>query len=419
MTGLGIGLLATAMIFSGSVEARTALDPDRLYGRVRTSEGETIEGYMRWGLTESHWVDVLDAFKQIPLEWEREAESLDPEYAEERRRARTLVAFGIRLTWDVDDDEDLRLSESGIRFIHVRSVVPIDARSALVTLTSGEELTLRSAPSNIGRTMRAVEVEVPGAEVIEVPWQDLERVDFMEAPARVPAPSDQRLFGTVETWSNATFTGFVSWDLDEIFDTDVLDGREHGVDREILFGDIRRIEWASDRSARVYLRRGDELELRGTNDVDRNNRGIEISDPHFGRLTVRWKDFKSIAFETPAQPTPRPSFEPGSPIWGVVMARDGRVIEGEIRWGNNKAQWWEFLDDWSGDLDFDIEFGAIQEMRKATEHRVVLLLRDGRRLEVEGTAEAEGRHRGVFVKPEGRARRLVRWRDVDRVVFSR
>ena len=43
----------------------------------------------------------------------------------------------------------------------------------------------------------------------------------------------------------------------------------------------------------------------------------------------------------------------------------------------------------------------------------------GRRLEVEGTAEAEGRHRGVFVKPEGRARRLVRWRDVDRVVFSR
>ena len=419
MTGLGVGLLATAMMFSGSAEARAAPDPDRLYGRVRTSDGETIEGYVRWDRTESHWIDVLDGLKQIPREWEREAESLDPEYAEEKRRARSLVAFGIRLTWDVDDDEDLRLSESGIRFTHVRSLVPIDARSAVVTLTSGEELTLRSASSDIGRTMRGVEVDVPGAETIQVAWQDLERVDFMEAPARVPAPSDQRLFGTVETWSNVTLTGYVSWDLDEIFDTDILDGREHGVDHEILFGNIRRIEWESDRSARVYLRNGDDLELRGTNDVNRDNRGIEISDPHFGRVTVRWEDFKSIAFETRAETAPRPSFEPGRPIWGVVMAHDGRVIEGEIRWGNDEAQWWEFLDGWSGDLDFDVEFGAIQELRKANENRLLILLRDGRRLELDSTTDVDGRHLGVFVKPEGRARRLVRWRDVDRVVFSR
>ena len=61
-----------------------------------------------------------------------------------------------------DDDEDALLEESAIRFAHVRSLVPIDARNARVTLTSGEEFTLRSGSSDIGRSMRGVEIEVPG-----------------------------------------------------------------------------------------------------------------------------------------------------------------------------------------------------------------------------------------------------------------
>ena len=46
----------------------------------------------------------------------------------------------------------------------------------------------------------------------------------------------------------------------------------------------------------MLLRSGDQLLLRGTNDVDRDNRGIEISDVAFGRVTVPWEEFMSISF---------------------------------------------------------------------------------------------------------------------------
>ena len=419
MTGIGVGVLFAFAMFTGTPERPAVADPDRLYGRVLTSDGEAFEGYLRWDRNESHWTDFLDGLKEIPLEWEREAESLDPEYAAEKRRDRSLVAFGVRLTWDIDDDEDALLEESAIRFAHVRSLAPIDARNARVTLTSGEEFTLRSGSSDIGRSMRGVEIEVPGAETIEVEWRDLERVDFMEAPASAADPGTRRLHGVVETWSDVTLTGYVSWDLDEIFDTDILDGRSDGVEYEIPFGDIRRIEWESDRSARVFLRTGEELELRGTNDVDRDNRGIEVADPAFGRTIVRWEDFKSVDFDVPAEQAMKPSFDAGSPIWGIVMARDGRAIEGEVRWGNDEEKRWESLDGWNGELDYDVEFGAIEEIQKVGDDRVLVTLRDGRRLELEDTTDVDDRHRGVYVKPEGRARRLVRWSDFDRVRFSR
>jgi hypothetical protein len=211
----------------------------------------------------------------------------------------------------------------------------------------------------------------------------------------------------------------VSWDLDEILGTDILDGRDSGEDHEIPFAEIRRIEWESDRSARVFLHSGKELELRGTNDVDRDNRGIEVSDPGFGRVIVKWEEFKSVDFGAAPAGLQRPSFDPGSPLRGTVTALDGRVIEGEVRWGNDEAQRWEFISGWHGDVDFDIEFGAIAEIRRVGEDRVVVLLRDGRRFELEDTPDVDDRHRGVFVKPDGRARRLVRWQDFDRVVFSR
>ena len=48
-----------------------------------------------------------------------------------------------------------------------------------------------------------------------------------------------------------------------------------------------------------------------------------------------------------------------------------------------------------------------------------MTLFDGRTLELEGADDVDRDNRGVFVKPEGRARRLVRWIDFDRVVFTR
>jgi hypothetical protein len=113
------------------------------------------------------------------------------------------------------------------------------------------------------------------------------------------------------------------------------------------------------------------------------------------------------------------SVDAGAPIEGTVEARDGRSITGEIRWDNDEAALWETLDGWFGGVDFDIEFGAIRSVHRLDDERVRVVLLDGRELELEDDQDVSEDNRGIFVKPDGRARRLVRWRDLDHVVFVR
>jgi hypothetical protein len=410
----GIGAALALMLMFGSVDDPAA---DRLYGRVLTSDGRTVEGYIRWDRNESNWTDFLDGLKEIPADFVQEAERLDPEFAAAQRRQRSLVAFGVRLTWDEDDEADALTSTSAIRFGHLASLEALDSRSAMVTLRSGEQIRLSSSSTDIGRAMREIVVDVALGEDVEVEWSELERIDFVEAPASAPSPDAARLYGSVTTWGGLALTGYIAWDLDEILTSDLLDGREGREDYEVAFGDILQIDWESDRSARVLLKTGEELVLRGTNDVDRDNRGIEVGDPGFGRAIVRWEDFKSVRLMTPTAPVARPDFPPGAMLSGTVHALDGRVLEGEIRWDNDETQAWEVLDGWSGEVDLDIEFGAIREIDKVAPDRVVVTLRDGRTFELEDTDDVGEGNEGIFVKPEGRPRRLVRWRDLDRVVF--
>ena len=172
-------------------------------------------------------------------------------------------------------------------------------------------------------------------------WLQMDvRIDFLDVPPGITAPRSERIHGTVTTWDDVELTGYISWDVDEILGHDVLDGRQGREDYEIPFSDISAIEWESPRSSRVFLRSGQELVLRGTNDVDRNNRGVEVSDAGFGRAIVQWEGFKAVRFHPPEDAYPRPGYEGGSELWGTVYAVDGRVIEGAVRWDNDEVYAW-------------------------------------------------------------------------------
>lgn len=409
----GVGVLCTLLLSGLAVGPDRA--PDRLYGRVLTVDGEVVEGFLRWDRNEASWADFLDGAKEIPLEHIREAERLDPEFAERRQRERSVVAFGVRITWDEDDQADPPAVDSGIRFAHIESLVVEDDRYARLRLRGGGEVRLRSASSDLGGGMRDLVIERTDGSVRELDWSDIDRVDFMPAPAGSGSPGTERLHGTVSTWGGLDLTGTIAWDLDEIFTDDILDGRSGGRDHEIRFGDIEAIEWESARSARVLLRSGEEMVLRGSNDVDRSNRGIEVSGTGFGRAVVRWEDFRSLRLHADRQPVAWPAFAPGDAVTGTVYARDGRAVQGAIRWNNVKTRAWELLGGWHDDTRFDIELGAIRSIAKVAPDRVVVTLHGGRTFELEDSDDVDEQNLGILVQQEGRASRLVRWRDFERL----
>ena len=415
-----IGVVAlTALLLS--LPADQGPGDDLLYGRITTTDGEVVEGFIRWDRNEAGFGDVLDGRKEIPLGDVREAERLDPDFAARQRDARSIVAFDMRLTWDEDDQSDPPSARAGIRFQHLASIVVLDRRSARLELTSGDSLTFRSSSTDLGTGMRALELTERDGTERNFRWRSLDRIDFLPMPSGASPSSARRLYGTLTTWEDVEFAGSIAWDLDEILSTDVLDGRASGEDHEIAFGDIAMIEWESDRSARVVLKSGEDIVLRGTNDVNEGNRGIEVSSPLFGRALVRWEDFQRVRFEEPADATVPPDVSPGARIRGSVYAVDGRVLEGVIRWNNVASQQWESVRGWHLDTQLTLEFGSIQTLRKTGDEQLEVTLTDGSTflLDESDSYEPDFGSRGVFVTPDGRPTRLVLWRDLDRVELNR
>ena len=341
----------------------------RLYGNVVTRSGDEFEGYIRWDRNEGSWADLLD------VDW--------------KGRRSTL---------------------SGIRFGHVRRIDVLNSHEALFTLKSGQQQELGGRRTDLGRGLRALVVDDPRQGVAELKWRDLEAVEFMAAPDG-SIPWGERLYGTLITRAGLEFTGYVTWDMDEILTTDILDGEDQdGVDREIAFSDVISIRRESSRAARVVVGSGEEMVLRGTNDVGRTNRGISVSDPTLGQVKVGWKDFSEVHFRRAPVQTTYEEFDGGRPIRGTVVTESGEELTGDIRWDNDEEYTWEMLDgDYKG-IDFTVEFSQIASIAKRGYSAAVELV-DGRTFQLSGTNDVNPGNRGITIRAEDGSTHRVEWDD--------
>ena len=334
---------------------------NRLYGTVHTVGGEHLTGYIRWDRNEGSWTDLLDANKPM----ERGGSSV-----------------------------------SGIRFGHVDEIEVLSNRAALFKLKSGEEVELRARASDLGTGLRALTIDHDGGSHSELRWRDLERVEFEEAPSD-SRPAEGRLFGTLTTRSGMEFTGYIAWDVDEIYSSDVLDGDLDGERLRIPFGAIASIERHASWAALVQLHDGEELILDGRADVDDSNSGISVSDPALGQIKVDWDEFESVRFHGADTEDGFSVMDGGGRIEGTVITEDGQQLSGTIRWDRDEAYTWEMLNGSVDDVEFNVEFGMIANIVK-TMAGAEVTLRDGRIFELSESNDVDDGNRGIVVETERR-----------------
>lgn len=385
---------------------------ERLYGEVRTAAGQRYQGYLRWDRNEAGWWDLLHGRREVDPDLVAAALGEDVSAS----RARSVEFLGVRISWN--EDPELGWAESAIRFGQVASLTVTGDDRARLLLRSGEEAEFYGGSTDLGAGFRGLVVDDPVRGRIELDWQDLDRVDFTVAGTDAPAPADSRLHGTVEDRWGQRWQGYVSWDLDEVLTTDVLDGEDRGRERAIHFADIQGIERASATSARVLLAGGEEVELSGSNDVGAGHRGVQVSDPRLGQVDVPWSEFRSVRFHPAAVGEPvRAAFDGGVRLQGTVTTEDGERLQGLITWDADEAWSWEMLDGrWRG-LDFDVEFGQVAAIRKAGGRSAVVTLRDGRSLELEGSNDVSRANKGILVETEGGETVAVSWERFRDVTF--
>ncbi|MGI9627847.1 MAG: hypothetical protein ACR2QM_13505, partial [Longimicrobiales bacterium] len=389
--GVQCALLFATPVFAQDAVQEVGPDAHRIWATVHTESGDRHEGFIRWDRNEGSWVDLLDGRKGMS----EEAYDIWREAWQAEQPVRTVELLGYRISWDeVDPDFPLEV-QSAIRFGHLAELIPTGSSVADLVLRSGEEVEYSGQSTDIGR-WRELTVRNGGRET-ELVWQDVERIVFGPVPEGTLA-SSPRLYGTVEDRRGRTFTGFVSWDLDEIFGDDVLDGEdEDGKDWDVKFSDIQSIE-RTLRGSRVTLGSGDVLELSGTNDVEDGNRGIQISDPALGMVEVEWDDFEVLDFQAAKRSPGYSDFTESRRLTGTVVTQSGDEIQGRIRWDADEEWSWEFLDGTSEGVGFKIEFGQISRIERGEAFGADVTLVDGRSYTLEDSNDVSWDNKGIFVQ---------------------
>ena len=407
-----IGVVATAVIlFALSALADSS---GRIYGKITTVDGEVLQGLIRWDKNEGNWVDIFNGNKEL-----RTKHGDKRDRKKYRDQERSIELFGITIARTGSSWSWSGSAQSGMRFGHLRSLEVIDDDAALLTLKSGEEVELEGGSTDVGDGVREIIIEDKAEGEIELEWEDIERIDFMETDPDLVSNLGQRLYGTVTVRRGDQYTGFVCWDMDELFSRDILDGNQKGRRRKVKFAKIKSIERYSSSAATVTLVNGDELLLRGTNDVDDSNNGIAVSDPGLGQVVVGWDEFDRLDFTDIPQTVPYREFDGGRPLEGTVFTEDGDSYQGRICWDNDEEFTWEILDGNYHDVEFDIEFGLIKEIKKKSYRSSIVTVWDGRSFRLRGSNDVDEDNKGIFITTADGNETEVDWEDFDRVEFVR
>jgi hypothetical protein len=413
-----IAALGAAVFLTTFPRPLSAQTSERIFGRVTTNSGSVHEGWVRWDRNEVGWMDILDGSKKHEeFEYQDWWVLVHPG---DRSRDRVIEVAGYRVTWDDSAPEFPENVESGIRFGHIRRLVPVDRQEVRLELRSGGDVVLTGGSTDLGTDLRGVLVTSSSGRTREFEWEDIESLDLSEGSARGTENGEtNRLHGTVELNDGATYTGYVGWDLNGVLRSDTLTGFDSGGERhEILFERITEIRRHAD-EAEVKLSTGESLRLSDHDDVGYGNSGIQVSDPSMGMIDVDWRELAGVRFHAPEEALDLGSFPPIQRLRGTVVTSDSTTFSGWIRWDGDEEYSWELLDGQDqGGNDFDVEFSNILSMERARAHTVSLAigaqgadvesareewtdveLRDGRVLQLDGSNDVDSSNHGIYVLP--------------------
>ncbi len=229
----------------------------RLHGTLTTGRGMEFTGHIAWDLDEIYTSDVLDGEARV-----------------DGGEASYSIPFG------------------AIR--EIRQYGPVGAH---VDLHSGERVTLYGT-NDVDSSNRGITISDPALGQVKVPWDYFSHIRFHAA--RTEASWDdfdggRPLRGTVVTTTGASLSGEIKWDRDEYASWEMLDGWNNGIEFAIEFSKIARIV-KNGAASTVHLRDGRSYDLSGSNDVERGNRGVIVTNGDQAR-SIPWDIFRELRLD--------------------------------------------------------------------------------------------------------------------------
>ncbi len=389
----------------------TAQDSGFIYGKVTTEDGDTYEGPIRWGKEEVYWTDMFNVSKRENknLDYLTDRELEDLEDRQDGWSSNGKIKL-FNVSWDFDDYEFVH--EFSCEFGNISSINVQSSSRIELKLRNGDYLDLKGDGYNdVGARLRVNDEELG---TVQISWSDIDKIEFMPTPNRLNNKFGTPLYGKVES-DLGTFTGFVQWDHDERVGTDILDGEDRDNDYEIEFDKIVSIERDGYSSSIVKLKSGRTLDLRGTNDVDEDNKGIIVTIPGFGRVDLNWEDFDKVTFmDAPNSGPDYDSFSKVEKIKGTVTVDNGDNHTGEIIFDLDEEYTFEVLNGEDDDTKYIVPFKNISSITPRGSYRSSVTLKNGKTVVFEESQDVSEDNQGILIKTNS-GRIYVPWDRVEKI----
>ncbi|MEM8565278.1 MAG: hypothetical protein AAGF85_02370 [Bacteroidota bacterium] len=405
---------ATFFIATGLV----AQDSGFIYGKLTTIDGKTYEGPMRWGKEEVYWTDMFNASKE-------RNENIDYLSREDMRRLERFyerrnynwggrVASWFDSRWNYSRTDYNYTHQFSCQFGELKSLRMSGRKYVDIELQNGDKFEVDGDGYNdIGSQVKILDQEI-GEMAFR--WSRIDRIDFMKTPNKLDDKFGEPLHGTVETYGG-TFTGYVQWDHDERVDTDKLDGDTYDGDVSIRFGKIKSIERDGNRSI-VVMNSGREMELRGSNDVNSENRGIIVTT-EFGRVDIPWREFKRVTFDDKGgKMKSYTDYTSQKELTGMVKTVDGDTFSGRIVYDLDETFDYEVLQGKDDDIEYIIPFRYIKTITPKNYDNSNVILKSGEKLFLGDAQDVSDRNTGLLVFEGKGDPRYLLWNDIDEVTFN-
>lgn len=401
VTGIVIALLALV------VETKAQSHEGFIYGKVHT-DNATYTGLLRWGTEEVLWTDLFNASKTTD-----QYKKLVPENKEADNSW-----FNIDWSFGSIWEDKIIPHQFTTQFGNLSEIAILANDDVKIKLKNGREFEIDGAGYNdVGTDIQVMDAELG---VLRIKWNKVRRIEFMPTPAKAGDIFGLPLYGTVETARREKFTGFIVWDNDERLLTDRLDGDSDDGDVSIKFGDIRSIE-QSGSGSRVTWKSGRSVFLRGSNDVNHENRGVLIVVPQVGIVKVSWDAFRNVTFANADNTGPSyAKFKAPSFLYGTVTRFDGDDLTGRIIFDIDEMLDIEVVEGEENGIEYSILLKNIRKITPKNNDYSQIELKNGKTLLLGGgRQDVTAKNGGLLVFEKGKKEpQYVSWKKINEIIFN-
>jgi hypothetical protein len=400
-----ITLLGTLVaLLAWAVESPAQSHEGFIYGKVYTGRN-TYEGPIRWGTEEVLWTDIFNAAKTDDT-----YEKLIPEKSDNGES-------WDKFTWNFGSIwENVSSHQFTSQFGNFKEMRMSSHGNVLIKLKNGGSIEVKDDGNDIGEKIQVID---PDLGAINISWDNIDRIEFLPTPARLPVTFGLPLYGTVEGERNEKFTGFIVWDNDERLTVDKLDGDSEDGDVSLRFGEITSIRKRGSGSE-VVLKSGREFYLRGSNDVNDENRGVMVVVPGIGVVSFSWDAFSKVTFTTPDNTGPSfDSFKAPAFRSGTVKQLNDSQVSGRIIYDVDEALDFEIIEGKENGIEYFIRLKDIKKVTPRNADYSMVELVSGKSLLLGDGRDVSENNAGVLVFVKGKKDPVyIPWRRIDQIIFD-